>query len=69
MTLYATAAVLAVLATVLLGPLSIALAKATWVDRAPRAAVALWQAVGVSALVAGLVVWKLTLEVGLGTPP
>jgi hypothetical protein len=54
MTLYVTATGLAILGVVLLGPLSITLARATWVDRAPRAAVALWQAVGSSALLAGI---------------
>lgn len=54
MILYATAAELAVLAALLLGPLSIALARAKWLDRAPRTGVALWQAFGVSALLAGI---------------
>jgi Zn-dependent protease with chaperone function len=54
MTLYLTAGGLAVLAAVLVGPLSVTLAQATWVARAPRAAVALWQAIGISALIAGI---------------
>jgi Zn-dependent protease with chaperone function len=54
MSLYLAAAGLALLAASLLGPLSITLARATWVDRAPRAAVALWQALGISALIASI---------------
>ncbi len=54
MTLYITAAGLGVLGVVLLGPMSVALARATWVDRAPRAAISLWQAIGTSALLAGI---------------
>ncbi len=54
MTLYVTAAILATLAAALLGPVSTVLAQARWVTRAPRAAVALWQALGVSALLSGI---------------
>jgi len=53
-TLYAVAAVLAVMAVALLGPCSTRLARAGWVVRAPRAGVAVWQALGVSALVSGI---------------
>ena len=51
---YVAAALLTVLAATLVGPASTALAQAQWVVRAPRAAVALWQALGVSALVSGI---------------
>ncbi len=54
MSLYIAAATLALLATVLLGPVSTAMARARWVDRAPRAGVAVWQAIGASALLAGI---------------
>jgi Zn-dependent protease with chaperone function len=49
-----TAALLAVLVAALLGPASTSLARAHWVLRAPRAAIALWQALGVSALLSGI---------------
>jgi Zn-dependent protease with chaperone function len=52
--LYIAAATLALVATVLLGPVSTAMARARWVDRAPRAGVAVWQAIGASALLAGI---------------
>ena len=54
MSLYVAAATLALFATVLLGPVSTAMARARWVDRAPRAGVAVWQAIGASALLAGI---------------
>ncbi len=54
MSLYVAAAGLALFATVLLGPVSTTLARARWVDRAPRAGVAVWQAIGASALLAGI---------------
>jgi Zn-dependent protease with chaperone function len=54
MTLYLAAGALAVLAIALLGPASTALARARWVDRAPRSGIALWQALGASALLAGI---------------
>ena len=54
MSLYVAAACLALTAAVLLGPVSVVLAKARWVDRAPRAGVLLWQAIGGSALLAGI---------------
>ncbi len=54
MNLYVAAAVLATLAAAFLGPASAALARARWVTRAPRAAVALWQTLGVSALLSGI---------------
>jgi len=52
--LYAVAAGLVLLAAALLGPASSALARARWVDDAPRAAVALWQALGTSAVLSGI---------------
>jgi Peptidase family M48 len=52
--LYVAAAALALLAALLLGPLSTAMAGARWVDRAPRAGVAVWQAIGASSLLAGI---------------
>jgi hypothetical protein len=52
--LYVAAAGLALLATALVGPMSTVMARARWVDRAPRAGVAVWQAIGVSALLAGI---------------
>jgi hypothetical protein len=54
MSLWVTAGLLALLSTTLLGPVSVRLAGSTWVSRAPRAAVALWQAIGVSACVAAI---------------
>ena len=52
--LYVAAAGLILLAAVLLGPLSTVMANAQWVDRAPRAGVAVWQAIGASSLLAGI---------------
>lgn len=52
MTIYVTAGALGVLAILLLAPVSMWLARAEWVFRAPRSAVALWQSVGLSAFVA-----------------
>jgi len=49
-----TSVLLAVLATVLLGPVSTSLSRAEWVQRAPRSAVFLWQCVGLGALLSGL---------------
>jgi len=49
MSLFFTAGVLATLSAVLVGPFSTWLARSTWVSRSPRAAVALWQSIGVSA--------------------
>ena len=54
MSLYVAAAALALLAALLLGPVSTAMASARWVDRAPRAGVAVWQAIGASSLLAGI---------------
>lgn len=54
MSLFVTAAVLMVLAFVLLGPASARLAKASWVTRAPRSAVMLWQSIGLSAIASGI---------------
>ena len=54
MNLYVAAAGLILLAAVLLGPLSTVMANAQWVDRAPRAGVAVWQAIGASSLLAGI---------------
>ncbi|HTU39097.1 MAG TPA: M56 family metallopeptidase [Acidimicrobiales bacterium] len=53
MTLYVPAALLAATAVVLLGPASALLARARWVETAPRAAVGLWQTIGISALLSG----------------
>jgi len=53
-TLSVAAVGLVLLAVVVLGPLSTALARARWVDTSPRGAVALWQALGVSALLSGI---------------
>ena len=52
--LYLTAAGLAGCAFFVLGPVSTWLAAARWVDGTPRAAVALWQALGASAMVSGI---------------
>ena len=52
MSLYVVAALLAAIAFVLVGPLSVRLARASWVIRSPRAAVALWQSMGLSAALA-----------------
>jgi Zn-dependent protease with chaperone function len=49
-----TAAVLVAIMLALLGPVSMWLARAPWVTRAPRSAVALWQAIGLSALASGI---------------
>jgi Zn-dependent protease with chaperone function len=38
----------------LVGPVSVFLARASWVSLAPRSAVLLWQAIGVGALLAGI---------------
>ncbi|HEX3947045.1 MAG TPA: M56 family metallopeptidase [Acidimicrobiales bacterium] len=63
------AAVLAGLCVGLFGPVPAVLARAGWVVRAPRAAVALWQAIGVagslSAVGAGLAVAVAPLHAGL----
>jgi Zn-dependent protease with chaperone function len=53
-TLLAMAAILVALTILLLGPLSRWLADATWVTRAPRCAVVLWQAIGLSAIASGI---------------
>ena len=54
MNLFAVGALLAAISITLLGPVSASLSRAAWVQRAPRAAVLLWQSVGLSALVSGL---------------
>jgi Zn-dependent protease with chaperone function len=54
MNLLIVAGLLAVLSVVLLGPLSKRLSLATWVSRAPRAAVLCWQCIGLSAIAAGI---------------
>jgi Zn-dependent protease with chaperone function len=54
MNLDLVATVLGVFTFLLLVPVSRALARATWVVRAPRAAVALWQSVGLSAAMAAV---------------
>ena len=48
------AAALFAFSALLLWPASTLLARAKWVSSAPRAGVALWQSIGVSALVAGI---------------
>ena len=54
MSLFVTAAVLMALALALLGPVSVRLARASWVTRAPRSAVVLWQSIGLSAIASGI---------------
>ncbi len=54
MNLLVAAAVLVAITVSLLGPASAWLADAAWVTRAPRSAVALWQAIGLSAIVSGI---------------
>jgi len=54
MSLYVGALVLAACSAFLLWPVSARLARARWVVRAPHAAVALWQAIGISAMVCGM---------------
>ncbi len=54
MSLLVSAAVLMALAFALLGPVSTRLAGASWVTRAPRSAVVLWQSVGLSAIASGI---------------
>jgi Zn-dependent protease with chaperone function len=52
--LYYMAGLLAVFVLLTLGPLSLWLSRSSWVTRAPRAAVGLWQAIGASAMIAGI---------------
>ena len=54
MSLLFSAAVLMALAFALLGPVSTRLARASWVTRAPRSAVVLWQSIGLSATASGI---------------
>lgn len=54
MSLFVTAAVLVAMALALLGPASERLAGASWVTRAPRSAVLLWQSIGLSAIASGI---------------
>ena len=54
MSLLVTAAILVAITFSLLGPVSTWLADATWVTQAPRSAVALWQAIGLSAIASGI---------------
>ncbi|MFZ0251455.1 MAG: M56 family metallopeptidase [Acidimicrobiales bacterium] len=54
MSLLVAAGLLAVLAVALLGPFSKWLSRASWVYRAPRAAVFCWQCLGLSAIAAGI---------------
>ncbi len=54
MNLLVAAAVLVAITVTLLGPASVWLADASWVTRAPRSAVALWQAIGLSAIASGI---------------
>ena len=52
--LLAAGALLACFSVALLGPLSSWLARTDWVERAPRAAVLLWQCLGLGALFSGI---------------
>jgi Zn-dependent protease with chaperone function len=52
--LVVAAGLLAFFSILLLGPLSASLARAQWIERAPRAAVLLWQCMGLSAIVSGI---------------
>lgn len=54
MSLLLAAAILAALSSALVGPVSVWLSESQWVTRAPRAAILLWQCVGLSAIVAGI---------------
>lgn len=54
MSLLVTSALLAALSVTLLGPASAWLSRETWLWRAPRAGVLLWQCVGLGALLSGL---------------
>ena len=60
---------LAALSLVMFGPAGPLLARAQWTQRAPRAAVALWQAIGISGALAaigfGLAVTVLPAHAGL----
>jgi Zn-dependent protease with chaperone function len=49
-----TAALLAGFSLILVGPASSRLARAEWVQRAPRAGVLLWQCVGLGAILSGI---------------
>jgi len=64
-----TAAALGALAAVLFGPAASALDRARWPSRAPRAAIALWQALGLAGVVAafgaGMALAVAPLSVGL----
>ncbi len=54
MSLLVAAGVLGLFSVVLLGPMSTWLARAQWVVRAPRSAVALWQSIGLGAIASGI---------------
>ena len=54
MSLLIAAALLGALSLVLVGPVSARLAEASWVARAPRSAVVLWQSIGLSAIASGI---------------
>ncbi len=54
MNLLVVAGLLGLLVVVLVGPLSIWLSEVNWVSRSPRAAVVLWQSIGISAIAAGV---------------
>ena len=54
MNLLVAAGLLAALSVALLGPFSKWLSQASWVSRAPRAAVLCWQCLGLSAIAAGI---------------
>jgi len=52
--IFVAAAVLMMMAFALLGPVSARLAQSSWVTRAPRSAVVLWQSIGLSAIASGI---------------
>jgi Zn-dependent protease with chaperone function len=52
--IFVAAAVLMMMAFALLGPVSTRLARSSWVTRAPRSAVVLWQSIGLSAIASGI---------------
>jgi Zn-dependent protease with chaperone function len=54
MTLLLAAVLLGALSVILVGPASTWLARASWVSRAPRSAVILWQSIGLSAIASGI---------------
>jgi Zn-dependent protease with chaperone function len=54
MSLAIAAALMALFSVLLLGPISASLSRASWVQRAPRAGVLLWQCMGVGAVFSGI---------------